>query len=527
MNQNKKEYLQARYGQFLTDTIMGVDLEFSVQLDNFLLFIEKLSNDLSPLTFLDIVPCIEENNAEFFEITYLMLSMNHELILAVSTRIGKNEVMPTLTGLFPHCEYLEQEIFDLYGVRFTRQYSQGLFKHYLIKEFPMIESPTSFNFLSIADIDQFPSLNHMRRETEVIVNLGPVHPLFQSGIRFLARLEDQRISALELELGQLHKGVEQAMGQMSVNQLVHLGSLMGLSFADTLNCAIAMGLEQAYGLTISKKAEVARVFILELERIAEHLNTFIRLAQQFNSLPLLSACLETRDELASFMGKICGKRIGGGAIRLGGSVDLFSSISVHELFVAIELLLERVERIEKLFCSKASWKDILGDECISRKFAFEHQFTGPNLRASGVNWDWRKRRPYYFYHDLHFEVPCGVEGSNYDRFNICLIEMRESIKLLSQLLDSIPSGDTRMSPTKHELIARSKCRASYVRIEGPRGELSVFLRFNKQGKYTGGRIMPSTRSAAFSLPYLAVGKDLDQFSPLYLSLGINPTEVDR
>lgn len=527
MNPMIKEQLQSRYGQLCIDDIMGVDLAFSIQLDNLLAFAQKLEKELSPLSFLDIIASVEENNSEYFEITYLMLSMQHQLLFAIRTRVGIREVLPTLTEIFPHCAYLEHEVFDLYGVNFSRPYTAGLYKHYLMEQFPLMEQPSAFNYLSLADADRFPALIQQKKETEVIVNLGPVHPLFQSGIRFLARLDDQKITGLELELGQLHKGVEHSMSQMPMAQLTHLGSLMGLSFADSLNCAIAMGLEQAYGLSISKKAEVVRVFVLELDRLAEHLNLFIRLAQQFHALPLLSQCLEAREFLADFMGKVCGKRIGGGTIRLGGSIDIFAHLSVHEFFLAVESLHRKVDKIEKLFCSKSSWKDILGDDCISRRFALTHQLAGPNLRASGVNWDWRKRRPYYFYNDLDFNIPCGVEGSSYDRFNICLMEMRESLHILTQLLDSIPSGHTESMLSKQEMTSKCKCRAVYVRIEGPRGELSVFLRFNKQGKYVGGKISPSTRSAAFALPSLIVGKNLDQFSSLYLSLGINPTEVDR
>lgn len=519
------ENLKGRYQQMLRTDILGVDLAFSVRSENLLVFVQKIAEELSVLNWRDMIAQDAETSAEHFEIFYIFTSMPHQLTLAVSVYHAKQECLPSLTELYPHAAYLEHEVNESQGVRFTRQYTPGLYRHPLMDVHRQMPNGFFAND-GLVDIDHFLQVQHQRQIDDSIVNFAPGNPIFRNAPRMMARLSDQRIEALEVDVGHRHSGVEKAAVSMSCERLVHLGSLMGLGFADTLNGLMAMALERAAGLSITPKAEIIRVFVFELDRIADHLNQFILLAQHYHAHALLEQCLLARDLLASFSAKTVGKRVGGGAIRLGGTIDIFSQLSVYDFFSAVEGLIAAVDGIEKTFASKKSWKDLFDCPSISKQQVIDLNLLGPVLRASSVNWDYRKRYPYYLYGELRFEVPCGVEGSCYDRYLVCLAEIRQSLSILVQLLDSIPSG-TATIPLARNLMIPSTVKHVFSCVEAPRGELGAFISFGRNSTIRHVKLMPSTRSTVFALPQLSAGLNLDQFSAFYLSLGINSTEVDR
>lgn len=525
MNLQLKKQLELKYPQLLANNFAGVDLCFTVQLDNLLSFVTKLNQELAEPRLVDIVAAEVDRAQSHLDLTYLFLSLEHQLLVAVQTTVDKSDVIPSISSIWSDASFREHEVFDFFKLKFSSGVMTRLYCHHQMKQFPMVEKVEPFSYMSMSDIDLFPKLKDGLRPEQTILNIGPTHPLLNCGMRALAKVQDESILQLEIEVGLQHKGIEKSASQMTPDRLVHLGSFMGLSFADSLNCAVAMCLEQISGLKISKRAEVIRTFLLELERLAEHLDSFVKLSVLFESRPLMAVCLRARDYLAEVRAKLTGKRMSGGAIRLGGAIDIFKNTILHDLFESIDFLLKEVATLESLFCSKKSWRDILEGGEISRSFAISKSLVGPNLRASGVNWDWRKRRPYYFYGDLKFEVPCGVEGTNYDRYVVRLFEMKESLSIMQQLLESIPSG--RSLASHSESFKDMKKTKSYLRIEGPQGELGVFVYFNAEGQVTRCKISPSTISSAFALSELAPSHSLDAFSSIFLSLGINPTEMDR
>ncbi len=520
-------FLESIKNKYPNISVNGDILELSSNFDSLEPLLFELKNQFSFCALVDLI-CFDklEENGRFILI-YQLVNLDEMKVLNLTIEILESSIVPSVRDLWKNAKGLELEIEDLFGVKFSNLSGKRIFNHLNFVGHPLRKNfrATPFDFLSHSDIGFNRPGETLSAECETEwINIGPYHPATDSGLRLMTQLYGEQVQKAYVEIGLTHKGLEKRFESLNFKKLVVSSQLMDISYADTFNIMFADCIEEFFDIDIPERAKVVRMFILEVERIGVHLDSIARLAKYLRGERLLASVTHGREILQELYSKIFSKRHSGGNIRLGGAVDIFKNTSVFEFFETLKILRTTVEESKKLFYSLDSWMKELDDLKLNSNEAVCWGMTGPVLRASGVNWDLRKRSPLYFYRDLDFSVPCGVEGNSYDRFVVRFEETLQSISILEQLLDYIPSGElvADLSATSF-----SKSGIGFSKLEGPNGIISCVMEFDGTLGPSRVKIRPSTFPMCMALEELLPGKPLPDSLIGMISLNINTAEIDR
>jgi NADH-quinone oxidoreductase subunit D len=338
--------------------------------------------------------------------------------------------------------------------------------------------------------------------------------------------DGERVLDVEPVFGYLHRGTEKLAEERNYTQIVTLTDRLDYTAAMSNNLAYVRAVEELAGIEVPERAMYLRVIAAELQRIASHLifvGFFLQELGAFGT-PLMYSFRE-RERVLDLFEMMCGARITLSYMRPGGvyqdtpedywpALDTFLSEMPHYLDEYERLVLEN-----EILLARTKNVGVLSPD-----IAINASISGPVLRASGVQWDWRKANPYEIYDRLQFDIPIGSIGDNYDRFVVRIMEMRESIKIIEQCVQQIEKGEVR---TKVPLVIRAPVGDAYSRIEAPKGELGFYL-------VSDGSIAPyrcKIRSPSFInltiLHDILVGWNLADLIVSFGSIDVNMGEVDR
>jgi len=299
-------------------------------------------------------------------------------------------------------------------------------------------------------------------------------------------------------IGLLHRGTEKLIEYKTY--------LQALPYFDRLDYVSMMAQEHGYSLAVEKllhvdvplRAQYIRVLFSEITRILNHLLALTTHAMDVGALTPFLWAFEEREKLMEFYERVSGARMHAAYIRPGGvAQDLPAGLS-QDIYRFAEQFASRIDELEEMLTSNRIWKQRLVDiGCVSVDEALDWGFSGVMLRGSGVPWDLRATQPYDVYDRLQFEVPVGTQGDCYDRYLIRVEEMRQSLRLLSQALNALPSGMIRTDDRKITPPSRTQMKQSmeslihhfklytegftvpagetYTAIEAPKGEFGVYL----------------------------------------------------
>ena len=312
---------------------------------------------------------------------------------------------------------------------------------------------------------------------ELLVNMGPQHPSTHGVLRLLVRTDGELVSEVTPVIGYLHRCAEKIAENVSYDQWIPYTDRMDYIAAMGNNLGISLAVEKLMGIEAPPRAQVIRVIMCELNRIASHLIAFGTYGMDIGAFtPFLYAWRE-REMILNLFEYVCGARMTFNYVRIGGV-----SFDIDEKFVDMtKKFLEWFEPRIKEYNDLLSYNQIFltrtkGVGVISGDRAVAWGLSGPLLRASGVNWDIRKAHPYCGYEKYDFDVPLGtnkvgVVGDNWNRYYVRIEEMVQSMRILRQALEGIPTGKYQ------EKIKKIKPPAGevYVRIENPRGELGFYV----------------------------------------------------
>lgn len=339
-------------------------------------------------------------------------------------------------------------------------------------------------------------LNEVKNFT---MNFGPQHPAAHGVLRLVLELEGETVVKADPHIGLLHRGTEKLMEYKTF--------LQALPYLDRLDYVSAMAQEHAYSLAVEGllnvsvplRAQYIRVLFSEISRLLNHLLALTTHAIDVGAMTPLLWAFEEREKLMEFYERVSGARLHAAYFRPGGvSQDLPIGL-LEDIFRFINQFTVRINEIEEMLTENRIWKQRLVDiGVVSKKDALDYGFSGPMLRGSGVAWDLRKVAPYDAYSRLSFSVPVGTTGDCFDRFLIRVQEMHESVKLIDQCINDLPSGfvkvnDKKMIPPTRALMKHSmealihhfKLYTEgylvphgeiYSVVEAPKGELGVYLR---------------------------------------------------
>jgi NADH-quinone oxidoreductase subunit D len=332
----------------------------------------------------------------------------------------------------------------------------------------------------------------------MLLNMGPQHPSTHGVLRLLLELDGEIVINCIPDVGYLHTGIEKNMEAKTYQKAEVMTDR--LDYMNTMgnNLAYVMAVEKLVDLDVPERALVLRVILTELQRIASHLVWLGTSGLDLAAMSMFLYCFREREQILDIFELVSGQRMMTTYFRPGGlwrDVPVEFEAAVRDF---IKIFPKRVDEYEALLTKNPLFLDrMLGIGKLDAATALSHGVTGPMLRASGVNWDLRKVRPYMGYEQYDFEVPVLTEGDTYARYLVRIQEMRESLKIVVQALNKLPFGPVRSENRKFVPPPRSEIGVSmeslihhfklwtegfpapkasiYSAVESPRGELGVFL----------------------------------------------------
>lgn len=338
-----------------------------------------------------------------------------------------------------------------------------------------------------------------KKRKNFILNFGPQHPSAHGVLRLLLNLHGEYIIKSDPHIGLLHRGTEKLMEYKTFTQcLPYLDRLDYVSMMSQEHC-FSMAVENVINLQSTRRSLYIRVLFDEITRILNHLMSLTTHAIDVGALTPFLWGFEEREKLMSFYEDVSGARLHAAYIRIGGvAFDLPNSL-LENIYKFSFQFSSRIDEIEELLTSNRIWKMRLQNVGVVRKFdALSWSFSGVMIRGSGIPWDLRKTQPYAAYANLNFAVGVGLYNDCYDRYKIRIFEMRESLNLIHQCINFIPSGEVcyknktntydrfeiknNMESIIHHfknytegVVVKGSNLAVYKGIEAPKGEFGVFL----------------------------------------------------
>ncbi len=384
----------------------------------------------------------------------------------------------------------------------------------------------------------------------MLLNMGPQHPSTHGVLRLLLELDGETIINCIPDIGYLHTGVEKNMeaktylkAEVMSDRLDYMNNLGN-------NLAYCMAVEKLVDLDVPVRAQGLRVILTELQRIASHLVWLGTSALDLAAMSVFLYCFREREIILDIFEMVSGQRMMTTYFRPGGvwrDVPVEFEAAVRDF---IKLFPKRIDEYESLLTNNPLFVDrVVNIGKLSAADALSYGVTGPNLRASGVNWDLRKARPYIGYEQYDFMVPTHTAGDTYARYLVRVQELRESLKIVEQALNRLPLGPVRSDNRKFVAPPRSELGTSmealihhfklwtegfpapkgsiYSAVESPRGELGVYLEGDGGPKpYRVHWRTPSYENLEI-LPVLAKGHLVADLVAIIGSVDIVLGDIDR
>ena len=277
----------------------------------------------------------------------------------------------------------------------------------------------------------------------MVLNMGPSHPATHGVLRIVLELDGELITKADPDVGYLHRGDEKIAENMTYTQFIPYTDRLDYLAPLASNVAYALAVEKLLGIhdKLPPRCQYIRVMCCELARISAHLLGLGAFAMDTGAITVFLLTFTEREKIYNLAEAASGARLTTSYTRIGGlarDIPPTWCAQVKQFCDEFEVALAEVET---LLTRNRIWVDRLRDlAAISKEMAIDYGLSGPNLRASGVDWDLRKNQPYLCYKDLDFDIPIGTVGDCYDRYLVRQEELRQSMRILRQCLQKIPGG---------------------------------------------------------------------------------------
>ncbi len=363
------------------------------------------------------------------------------------------------------------------------------------------------------------------QEGQLVINVGPQHPATHGVLHLVITLEGETIIKIEPHLGYIHRSIEKMSEGLTYRQFIYVTSRMDYLSAHINNLACAMCVEKGMQLEVPERAQVIRVIMSELTRIASHELWIGAMAMDLGAFTPFFYTFRERETINDIMEQTCGARLTMNYMVPGGVM-----YDLHPEFVArvksfVAQFKSKVSELEDLVTDNIIFRNrTVGVGVLSKADAISYGCTGPVARASGVDGDIRKRFPYSGYEKLQFEQCLDTAGDSFARYIVRIREMYQSIHIIEQLIDAIPDGDFQ---AKTKAVIKLPKGEFYTRVETARGELGVYI--VSEGGTTPYRI--KYRSPGFSnlsaLNHMAKGSKIGDLMATMGTLDLVIPDIDR
>lgn len=403
----------------------------------------------------------EGQPAADFTLVYHLLSFERNTEFRLKVALGADDLTaPTITDLWPAANWYEREVYDMFGVRFeghphlTRILMPPTWDgHPLRKDHTARATEIGPYELddAIEDREQEalrfdPEAWGMRRRSDstefMFLNLGPNHPSVHGVFRVVLQLDGEEIVDAVPDIGYHHRGAEKMGERQSwhtyipyTDRVDYLGGVMN-------NLPYVMAVERLAGIEVPDRVKVIRVMLCELFRIMSHLLFYGTYAQDLGAMSPVFYMFTDRQKVYDIVEAVCGFRMHPAWFRIGGLASDLPNGWERPVRELLDWLPRRLDEYDRIVLENRTVRArTIGIGAYGTDEAIEWGITGPQLRATGLEWDLRKQRPYSGYDWFEFDIPVGTRGDCYDRCRVRVEEMRQSLRIVRQCLENMPAGE--------------------------------------------------------------------------------------
>jgi NADH-quinone oxidoreductase subunit C/D len=395
-----------------------------------------------------------------YSVVYHLLSISRNSDIRLKVALSESDLeLPTIVGIWPAANWYEREVWDMFGVIFTDH--PNLYRillpptwegHALRKDHParatemepysmdaekLVHEQEALRFRP----EEWGMMDASDESEYMFLNLGPNHPSVHGVFRIALQLDGEVVVDAVPDIGYHHRGAEK-MGERQTwpgympytDRIDYLGGVMN-------NLPYCLAVEKLAGIDVPPRAQVIRVMLAELFRISSHLVFYGTFAQDVGQMSPVFYMFADRERLLGIVEAITGARMHPSWFRIGGvaaDLPLGWDKMVREF---IDAMPARMDHYDKMAMQNSILKQrTVGIGRYTQKEAIEWGVTGAGLRATGLEWDMRKVRPYSMYDQFDFEIPTGANGDCYDRCAVRVEEIRQSLRIIRQCVDNMPEG---------------------------------------------------------------------------------------
>jgi len=478
---------------------------------------------------------------------YYLMSTRHNSSLGVTVRATggrENPMLHSVSDLWSVAGLYEREVYDFFGIVFVGNPDmRRLFLSIDWEGYPLrkdydcspeanpvpTENERQSDFTDTWVEGSDGKVHKEQREVfgpdDFVVNIGPQHPATHGVLRFRTAVDGETIKKIDVYMGYIHRGIEKLCEQQGYPQTLHYLDRMDYFSAHNYHHGLCLLYERAAGIEISRRAQVIRVMMDELSRIASHCLFMGTFCMDLGATSMLFYTLRVREQILDIMERTCGARMTFNYDCIGGVMQDLDSNFQHDVKELLKVLPANIKEYNKVFVGNVIAKNRMeGVGVLSREDAISYGVTGPNGRASGWACDIRKWRPYSIYSELDFDEVVRTEGDSMARFKVRLAEIEQSARILEQLVDNIPEGESLVKVPK---LFKLPAGQWFQLVEGCRGVFGIHLESDGGAKPARLKMATPSLPAAGVVDHLTRGQKIADLITIGGSMDYIVPDMDR
>lgn len=498
------------------------------------------------LAFDFLVTIVGMDWTDKFGCVYYLTSTKHNTHVSVKVTADsrENPMLHSVADLWKIAGIFEREVYDFFGIIFIGNPDmRRLFLSIDWNGYPLRkdydetpennpvttenERQSDFTTTYVENPDGTVEAKEVRvfEPDDFVVNIGPQHPATHGVLRFRTAVDGETVKKIDVYMGYIHRGIEKICEKLTYPQTLHFMDRLDYFSAHPYHHCLCMTIEQAAGIEISRRAQVIRVLMDELSRIASHCLFIGTYCMDLGATTMLFYTLRVREQILDIMEKTCGARMTFNYECIGGVMQDLAPDFVADVKALLEVLPKNIKEYNKIFTGNVIAKNRMeGVGYMSREDAISWAVSGPSGRASGWACDVRKTDPYSIYSELDFEQVVRTEGDAMARFKVRMDEMVQSARIIEQLIDRIPEGEYCVKVPKVLKLPVGHC---FRTVEGCRGTFGIYLESDGNTKPYRLKIAPPCLPAAAAVDHLTRGSKIADLITIGGSLDYIVPDMDR